>query len=71
MIDQITEQCVTVLYLVFLASWRALPVFVVVAVLAFVLRKRMPARYLCWLWLIEGFNLVPPISSTVWLLLTR
>lgn len=67
MIDQITEQCVTVLYLVFLASWRALPVFVVVAVLAFVLRKRMPARYLCWLWLIVIARLLLPFSvgSTV------
>ena len=67
MIDQIFEQCVEVVYLAFLASWRALPVFAVVAVLAIVLRKRLPARYLCWLWLIVIARLLLPFSveSTV------
>lgn len=67
MIEQIAESCLEVIYFAFLASWRALPVFAIVAVLAMVLRKRVPARYLCWLWLIVIARLLLPISveSTV------
>ena len=67
MIEQIAELCLEVIYFAFLASWRALPVFAIVAVLAMVLRKRVPARYLCWLWLIVIARLLLPISveSTV------
>ncbi|MGB7325277.1 MAG: M56 family metallopeptidase [Rubripirellula sp.] len=67
MIDQVTQQCVEGIYLALLASWRALPVFAVVAVLAILLRKRLPARYLCWLWLIVIARLLLPFSveSTV------
>ncbi|TWU46563.1 M56 family metallopeptidase [Rubripirellula reticaptiva] len=67
MIEQIAEPCVEVTYLAFLASWRALPVFAIVAVLAMVLRNRLPARYLCWLWLIVIARLLLPFSveSTV------
>ncbi|EMB16500.1 M56 family metallopeptidase [Rhodopirellula europaea] len=62
MIDQIGEQCAQCNYFAMLASWRALPVFAIVAVLAIVLRKRVPARYLCWLWLIVVARLLLPFS---------
>lgn len=62
MIDQINEQCAQWIYFAMLASWRALPVFAIVAVLAIVLRKRVPARYLCWLWLIVIARLLLPFS---------
>ena len=64
MIDLMTGLCCDVLYYVFLASWRALPVFAVVAVATLVLRKRVPARYLCWLWLIVVARLLLPVSAT-------
>ncbi|TWU39388.1 M56 family metallopeptidase [Novipirellula artificiosorum] len=67
MIDQIAELCCEVLALVFLASWRTLPIFLLVAVLTLVIRKRVPARYLCWLWLIVIARLLLPwsVESTV------
>ena len=62
MIDQIIEPCAQWIYFAMLASWRALPVFAIVAVLAIVLRKRVPARYLCWLWLVVIARLLLPFS---------
>ncbi len=62
MIDQFVELGVGVLELVLLASWRAIPVFVVVAGLSLLVRKRVPARYLCWLWLIVIARLLLPVS---------
>ncbi len=64
MIDQIVERGAEVLYFVFLAGWRALPLFALVAVLSFVMRKRVPARYTCWLWLIVVARLLLPVSAT-------
>ena len=64
MIDQMTGLYCDVFYYVFLASWRALPVFAVVAIATLVLRKRVPARYLCWLWLIVVARLLLPVSAT-------
>ncbi|MEM6365675.1 MAG: M56 family metallopeptidase [Planctomycetota bacterium] len=62
MIDHAAELCVDVFGLVYLAAWRSLPVFVVVAMVATVLRNRVPARYLCWLWLIVIVRLLLPFS---------
>ncbi|TWU55017.1 Regulatory protein BlaR1 [Rubripirellula tenax] len=62
MIERIAEPCSEVIYFAFLASWRALPVFAIVAVLAMVLRKQVPARYSCWLWLIVVARLLLPVS---------
>ena len=64
MIDQMTELCYEVFYYVFLATWRSLPVFAVVAIATLVLRNRVPARYLCWLWLIVIARLLMPVSVT-------
>jgi beta-lactamase regulating signal transducer with metallopeptidase domain len=62
MIDQMIELGCGILYYVFLASWRAVPVFAIVAVATFVLRNRVPARYLCWLWLIVIGRMLLPVS---------
>lgn len=62
MIDQIFEPCAQWIYFAMLASWRALPVFAIVAFLSIVLRKRVPARYLCWLWLVVIARLLLPVS---------
>lgn len=64
MIEQMPELCLQLLYYVFLASWRVVPVFVVVAIATLVLRNRVPARYLCWLWLIVVARLLLPVSAT-------
>lgn len=47
MIEQMPELCLELLYYVFLASWRVVPVFAIVAIATLVLRDRVPARYLC------------------------
>jgi beta-lactamase regulating signal transducer with metallopeptidase domain len=64
MIEQMPELCLQLLYYIFLASWRALPVFVAVATATLALRNRVPARYLCWLWLIVVARLLLPVSAT-------
>ncbi len=66
MIDQIMERCFEVLYFVLLAGWRALTLFAIVAILTLVMRDRVPARYICWLWLIVIVRLLLPVSATSW-----
>lgn len=62
MIDQLGEVVVDGLYWVCLAAWRTVPVFVVVMLLSIVLRKRVPPRFLCWLWLLVIVRLLVPVS---------
>ncbi len=64
MIEQVPELCLQLLYYVILASWRVVPVFAIVAVATLALRNRVPARYLCWLWLIVVARLLLPVSAT-------
>lgn len=63
MIDRFAELCCEMIYFALLASWRALPVFAVVAIVTLVIRNRVPARYLCWLWLIVIARLLLPVSA--------
>ena len=62
MIDQVIEHVANAIFIAFLASWRTLPVFIVVAAFAHLVRKKVPARYLCWLWVIVIARLLLPWS---------
>ncbi len=62
MIDRFAELGNELIYFALLASWRVLPVFAVVAIVTFVIRNRVPARYLCWLWVIVLTRLLLPVS---------
>ncbi|EMI40840.1 membrane protein containing Peptidase M56, BlaR1 domain protein [Rhodopirellula sp. SWK7] len=62
--DQVFDICCDVLGHLLLAGWRTLPIFAIVAVLALIMRNRIPARYTCWLWLIVVVRLLLPVSAT-------
>ena len=62
MIDQAAELCAEWIYLAGLASWRALPVFLVVASLSLLLRRHVPARAVCLLWLLVIARFLMPVS---------
>lgn len=62
MIDQAAELCSEWIYLAVLASWRALPVFLVVASLSLLLRRHVPARAVCVLWLLVIARFLLPVS---------
>ena len=62
MIEESTEIAATGLTWVCLAAWRSLPVFAVVLTLTLLLRKRIPARYSCVLWMLVVARLLMPFS---------
>lgn len=61
MIDA-TEIVFNGLLWVFLAAWRALPVFASVLVLTMMLRRRIPASHHCMLWMLVVVRLLLPVS---------
>jgi len=71
MIDGINEWIAFAIYWIGLAAWRTLPVFIVVLSLDWMLRKLIPAKYLCVLWMIVVARLLLPVSAGSPLAVTR
>jgi len=71
MIDGISEWIAFAIYWIGLAAWRTFPAFIIVLSLDWVLRNRIPARYLCVLWMIVVARLLLPVSAGSPLALTR
>ncbi len=61
MMDTI-EMALSGLFWTIIAVWRTLPLFVVVLLLTVLLRKRIPAQYQCWLWILVVARLLLPFS---------
>ncbi|MEM9365909.1 MAG: M56 family metallopeptidase [Planctomycetota bacterium] len=62
MIGHVADLFSAWIWLAFLASWRALPVFAAAGCLVLLLRRRVPARAVCGLWLLVVARLLLPLS---------
>lgn len=64
MIDSLTVALAQGFELALVAAWRALPLFMIVLALDVILRRRIPARIQCWLWMLVMVRLLLPSSLT-------
>ncbi len=62
MIDEWTAVVGTGLHWISIAAWKALPLFALALALDVLLRRRIPARYHCLLWMVVIARLLLPVS---------